>query len=59
MPEMRLRARSSLIEALDMFKKTNRVSLPVYERERFLGNLAKDHLLKVISQVLGETGGSA
>jgi osmoprotectant transport system ATP-binding protein len=55
----RLRAKSSLIEALDMFKKTKQPTLPVYERERFLGNLAKDHLLKVISQVLGETGGSA
>jgi osmoprotectant transport system ATP-binding protein len=52
----RLRARSSLIEALDMFKKTNRAALPVYERQRFLGNLEKRQLLNVITHVLGETG---
>lgn len=52
----RLRARSSLIEALDMFKKTNRAALPVYERQRFLGNLTKRQLLSIITHVLGETG---
>jgi osmoprotectant transport system ATP-binding protein len=52
----RLRARSSLIEALDTFKKTNCASLPVYDRQRFLGNLKKRHLLGIITQVLGETG---
>jgi len=51
-----LRARSSLIEALDMFKKSKRAILPVYDGKQFLGNLKKDTLLKVISQVLGETG---
>lgn len=55
-PEVRLRARSSLIEALDMFKKTNRAALPVYERQRFLGNLKKRQLLNIITHVLGETG---
>jgi osmoprotectant transport system ATP-binding protein len=54
--ENRLRARSSLIEALDTFKRTNCSSLPVYDRQRFLGNLKKRHLLSVITQVLGETG---
>jgi len=54
--ETRLRARSSLIEALDMFKKTNRAALPVYERQRFLGNLEKRQLLNIITHVLGETG---
>jgi len=52
----RLRARSSLIEALDTFKMTNCASLPVYDHQRFLGNLKKRHLLGIITQVLGETG---
>jgi osmoprotectant transport system ATP-binding protein len=52
----RLRARSSLIEALDTFKKTNCASLPVYDHQSFLGNLKKHHLLAIITQVLGETG---
>ena len=54
--EPRLRARSSLIDALDMFKHTGRKSLPVYQRDRFLGNAQKERLLKVIAQILGETG---
>jgi osmoprotectant transport system ATP-binding protein len=56
MPGIYLRARSSLIEALDMFKKTNQAALPVYDRRDFLGNLSKRQLLNVITQVLGETG---
>jgi len=55
-PEARLRARSSLIEALDLFKKTKRTALPVYEGKRFLGSLEKKQLLKVITEVLGEAG---
>lgn len=54
-----LRARSSLIEALDIFKKTNRMTLPVYERNHFLGNLEKGQLLRLITQVLEETGGTS
>jgi len=55
-PEFFLHTGSSLIEALDIFKKTKRAILPVYDGKRFLGNLEKNVLLKVISQVLGETG---
>jgi osmoprotectant transport system ATP-binding protein len=55
-PDLRLSSRSSLIEALDMFKKTNLSILPVYEGKRFLGNLQKKELLQVITHVLGETG---
>lgn len=54
--EPRLRARSSLVDALDVFKKTSRKSLPVYEGDRFLGNVEKERLLRVIAGVLGETG---
>ena len=56
MPTPGLRAGSSLIEALDMFKKTKQPVLPVFERGRFLGTLAKAELLKVITQALGEEG---
>ncbi len=55
-PETRLRVRDSLIEALDMFKKTGRAVLPIYDRGRLLGSLAKKRLLQIITQVLGETG---
>jgi osmoprotectant transport system ATP-binding protein len=58
-PALLLRARSSLIEALDLFKKTGRTALPVYEGNRFLGNLEKRELLEIITLVLGETGASS
>jgi len=57
-PSLRLRAKSSLIEALDMFKKAGKVTLPVYEGKHFVGNLEKTHLLKAITQVMEETGGT-
>ena len=49
-----LRAHSSLVEALDMFKESKASSLPVYERGRLLGELAKGELLRAVSSVLGE-----
>jgi len=55
-PQMYLRARGSLVEALDMFKKTGQSSLPVYERNRFLANLEKKQLLNIITTALEETG---
>ena len=55
-PSPHLRARSTLIEALDRFKETKRQRLPVYERRRLLGELSKRELLTVITQALGETG---
>jgi len=57
-PGARLRASNSLIEALDMFKQTRQSTLPVYEREQFLGNLGKEQLLRTITKVLGETEAS-
>ena len=53
-PRWRLRARSSLIEALDMFKRTRKNELPVFEGRRPLGPLAKSDLLKAMSAILGE-----
>jgi hypothetical protein len=55
-PEIRLRARDSLVQALDLFKGTGRMTLPVYEGKRFLGSLEKRQLLRAITEVLGETG---
>jgi osmoprotectant transport system ATP-binding protein len=55
--EPRLRARNSLVDALDIFKQhRGRRSLPVYNRDRFLGNVEKERLLRVVAQALGETG---
>jgi osmoprotectant transport system ATP-binding protein len=56
---VRLRARSSLIDALDQFKRTGTDELPVYKREQFIGKLAKSTLLKLIAKCLGETGGAS
>ena len=54
--KVRLRASSSLIEALDLFKKTGRQMLPIYDRAKYLGMLKKRMLLSLIAQTLGETG---
>jgi len=53
--DARLHAADSLIEALDTFKRTKESVLPVYERDKFLGNLEKNQLLDIITRVLGET----
>lgn len=51
-----LRARSSLIQALDTFKRTGQSTLPVYQGSQFRGVLSKQQLLHVIARVLGEAG---
>ncbi len=51
----RLRARDSLIAALDLFKSADARELPVFQRDRFLGSLAKRDLLATMTQILGET----
>ncbi len=57
-PPLCLKVNSSLIEALDIFKKTGKVTLPVYQKCLFVGNLQKAALLKAITDILGETGGT-
>ena len=52
----RLAARDSLIEALDMFKRTRRSVLPVWEGRRFFGQLRKKELLEAVTGVLAELG---
>jgi hypothetical protein len=54
--EPRLRARDSLIAALDLFKQSGRTSLPVWKRDRCIGSLGKQRLLEEITRVLGEPG---
>ncbi|MFO7973340.1 MAG: ABC transporter ATP-binding protein, partial [Candidatus Hydrogenedentota bacterium] len=54
--ELRLNSRNSLIEALDMFKKTGETKLPVVKRGEVMGSLTKQHLLEVITKALEETG---
>lgn len=55
-PPSHLRANSSLIEALDMFKKSNEVTLPVCDGKNFVGDLEKSQLLEAITRVMEETG---
>jgi len=57
-PSQHLRANNSLIEALDLFKKSCKATLPVYQKGLFIGNLQKTELLKAITGILGETGGT-
>lgn len=58
-PQVRLRARNTLIEALDVFKTTKQEQLPVYDGKCLLGHLTKRELLSTITDVLGDTGASA
>jgi hypothetical protein len=57
LPSISLRPSSSLVEALDMFKKSGKTALPVYRKQLFIGNLQKSALLKTITEVLSEIGG--
>jgi len=54
-PATCLHPRHSLIEALNVFKQTRSVKLPVYRKDRFVGELSKRELLGIITDVLGET----
>jgi osmoprotectant transport system ATP-binding protein len=58
-PETALTPRTTLIEALDLFKKTRSAEMAVYARGEFVGQLAKADLLQAIARAFGETGGTA
>ena len=47
--------RTSLVDALDMFKKTGKSALPVFDQREYAGEFAKRDLLRAITDVLGET----
>ena len=55
-PEQYLSSQSSLINALDAFKKLEADSLPVYDGEEHTGTLYKETLLDTIQRALKETG---
>ncbi len=56
-PEESLSVHDSFIAALDMFKKTRRATLPVYDDKTLTGHLDKSELLNEITTALDETGG--
>jgi osmoprotectant transport system ATP-binding protein len=58
-PEIKLRARSSLVEALDLLKRTGRNEAPIYDRGEYRGTVRKKQLLSIVARVLGEAGESA
>jgi len=49
----RLRARDSLVAALDLFKSTGRTELPVYRAREHIGHLTKKRLLEEITELFG------
>jgi osmoprotectant transport system ATP-binding protein len=53
----RLSVRNSLVEALDLFKRSGRDVLPVYDRDRFTGQLTKKRLIDEIALALGGAEG--
>ena len=55
-PEDYLAVRSSLIDAMDLFKRTGRSEIPVYEGKSFRGMMTQRALLDAVSSVLGEMG---
>ncbi len=56
-PKEWLSVRNSLVEALDLFKRTDRRTIPVYEGREFRGTMDKADLLAAISGLLGDVGG--
>jgi osmoprotectant transport system ATP-binding protein len=58
-PQVHLRARASLIEALDEFKRLERDELPVYRAGSAIGTLSKRKLLDAITRIVGGTDGAA
>lgn len=56
-PQDSLSVHDSFIAALDMFKRTARSTLPVYDEKALAGHLDKHRLLSEITTALDETGG--
>lgn len=49
----RLNARHSLVDALDAFKSSGRLELPVLRRGQYIGRLSKRELLEAMTEILG------
>jgi osmoprotectant transport system ATP-binding protein len=58
-PRVYLPARSSLIDALDLYKRTGQNRIPIYRGKQFVGQLTHAALLRAITSVFQETGDSA
>jgi len=58
-PEDRLSVRDTLVEALDLFKRTGLDTACVYRGREYIGELDRKSLLKQITQVLEATGGQS
>ncbi len=55
-PEERLKIRDSLVDALDLFKRTGKSELPVFRGRRRAGSVRQQDLLKDVTRTLGEVG---
>lgn len=53
-PAVFIRSRDSLIDALDIFKKSGEKILPVFKGNNYEGTLKKKRLLSIIAESLGE-----
>ena len=58
MPESHLQMNSSLLEAIDMFKKTKKATLPVCDKNQYVADIDKLYLIEVITRMINENGGS-
>jgi osmoprotectant transport system ATP-binding protein len=47
-----LKGKSSIIEAIDMFRKTNTEELPVFERDSCIGVIKRVKLIEIVSEML-------
>ena len=51
-PEDFLSVRSLLFDALNLFKKTKKEKIPVFNKKKFVGYLHKDQMKKIIDEVI-------
>jgi len=58
-PKPPLRGKSTLVEALDQFKKSGESMLAVHDGEQLIGNLSRERLLESVAQLIGSIGENA
>lgn len=51
--DQKLSTRASLTDALDLFKRSGRRQVSVYDRDRYVGQLRKQDLTAAIGRVIG------
>jgi ABC-type proline/glycine betaine transport system ATPase subunit len=57
-PSTFVRARSSLVEALDTFKRTKERKLPVYDGEAYVGEVQRREVSDAVSRTVNDMGGA-